>query len=236
MPTPRRDSPPVSTIRSTRPVLRPVSRDSVQDRIYAELCDALICGRLQGGQTLQIRALAATFHTSVMPVREALRRLVAEGALESSTQRPVRVPSMTPQRLDDIFQARLLVEGRAAEMAAANVDDDLLARLEKADAAFCEALANPDPDAELTANREFHFTLYAASGSPALLAIIRSLWLQTGPFLRLAVERHRPEEVGPRTLYHHDVMQALRAKDAAATRRALEADLSWSLNLLKQGA
>ncbi len=109
MARPRRDAPSPEALRSPLPVLRPVSRDSVQDRIYAELSDALICGRLQGGQTLQIRDLADAFHTSVMPVREALRRLVAEGALESATQRPVRVPHLSVQRLDDIHQARLLV-------------------------------------------------------------------------------------------------------------------------------
>ncbi len=69
MARPRRDAPSPESLRSPLPVLRPVSRDSVQDRIYAELSDALICGRLQGGQTLQIRDLADAFHTSVMPVR-----------------------------------------------------------------------------------------------------------------------------------------------------------------------
>ena len=90
MARPRRLAPSPESLRSPTPVSRPVSRDSVQDQIYAELSDALICGRLQGGQTLQIRDLADAFHTSVMPVREALRRLVAEGALESATQQPVR--------------------------------------------------------------------------------------------------------------------------------------------------
>ena len=214
------------------PELQPVSRETVQDRIYAELGEALISGRLQGGQTLQIRDLAARFRTSVMPVREALRRLVAEGALESSPQRPVRVPPMTRERLEDIFQARLLVEGRAAELAAVNADASLLGRLEDADAAFARAVSAGDVDAELQANRRFHFTLYEASRSPTLLAIIRSLWLQSGPYLRVAVERHRPEDGGPRALYHHDVLDALRRGDAPATRGALQADLRWVLALL----
>lgn len=218
---------------SLSPVLRPVSRDSVQDRVYAELSDALICGRLQGGQALQIRELAAAFQTSVMPVREALRRLVAEGALEAATQRPVRVPPLTVLRLDDIFHARLLVEGRAAEQAAARADDSLMAALSDADAAFSDAVQTQDVDAELQANRRFHFTLYEAARSPTLMAIIRSLWLQIGPYVRVAVERHRPEQGGPRTLYHHDLMNALRLKDAAATRRALEDDLGWAWQLLK---
>lgn len=216
-----------------RPALLPVSRDTVQDRIYAELSDALICGRLQGGQTLQIRDLADTFQTSVMPVREALRRLVAEGSLEASPQRPVRVPPMTRERLEDIFAARLLVEGRAAELAAVRGEPALLARLQAADAAFGRAVASRDVDAELQANREFHFTLYSAAGSPTLMGIIRSLWLQSGPYLRVAVERHRPEAAAPRATYHHDVLDALARRDAAGTREAVQADLSWVLALLE---
>ena len=163
---PRRLAPSPESLRSPSPVSRPVSRDSVQDQIYAELSDALICGRLQGGQTLQIRDLADAFHTSVMPVREALRRLVAEGALESATQRPVRVPHLSVQRLDDIHRARLLVEGHAAEKAALLADDHLLTVLSKADAEFSHALETGDVDAELQANQRFHFALYEAAQSP----------------------------------------------------------------------
>ena len=233
MARPRRDAPSPESLRSPLPVLRPVSRDSVQDRIYAELSDALICGRLQGGQTLQIRDLAEAFHTSVMPVREALRRLVAEGALESATQRPVRVPHLSVQRLDDIHQARLLVEGHAAEMAAVRADDHLLAALEVADAEFSRALQTGDVEAELQANRRFHFTLYEAAQSPTLLSMIRSLWLQSGPYVRVAVAHHKPEQGAPRTLHHHGLMQALAQRDAKAARRDLEADLDWAWRLMQ---
>lgn len=230
---PRAPEPAVVAPPAPRPALMPVSRDTVQDRIHAELSDALICGRLRGGQTLQIRDLAATFQTSVMPVREALRRLVAEGSLEAAPQRPVRVPPMTRERLEDIFAARLLIEGRAAELAAQRGDEGLPARLRAADAAFGRAVATRDVDAELQANREFHFTLYEGAGSPTLLTLIRGLWLQSGPYLRVAVERHRPEAAAPRATYHHDVMAAVERRDAVAARKALQADLRWVLALLE---
>jgi DNA-binding GntR family transcriptional regulator len=215
-------------------VSRPVSRDSVQDQIYAELSDALICGRLQGGQTLQIRDLADAFQTSVMPVREALRRLVAEGALESATQRPVRVPHLSVERLDDIHRARLLVEGHAAEKAALLADDQLLSVLSKADAEFSKALATGDMDAELQANQRFHFALYEAAQSPTLLSMIRSLWLQSGPYVRIAVAHHSTEQGAPRTLHHHGLMQALAKRDAQTARGELEADLDWAWRLMKE--
>lgn len=219
-----------------RRAVAPVARDTVQDRVYAELGDALICGRLQPGQPLTIRDLAAAFDTSVMPVREALRRLIAEKALEGQPQRSVRVPAMTPERLADLRSTRLLVEGRAAELAAAHVTPALLARLAEADAAYTAAAEAGDADGELLCNQRFHFTLYEACGSPSLLAIIRSLWLQSGPYIRTAVEqhsrRHKPNQRGQRGNVHSRIVAALRKGDVAGVRQALEADLSWAFDLL----
>ncbi len=221
---------------AVRRAVAPVSRDTVQDRVYAELGDALICGRLQPGQPLTIRDLAAAFDTSVMPVREALRRLIAEKALEGQAQRSVRVPAMTPERLADLRRTRLLVEGHAAELAAAHVTPALLAALTAADAAYIAAAEAGDADAELLCNQRFHFTLYEACGSPSLLAIIRSLWLQSGPYIRTAVERHsdrhKPSQRSTRGSFHTRIVSALRKGDVAAVRRALEADLSWAFDLL----
>jgi DNA-binding GntR family transcriptional regulator len=221
---------------AVRRAVAPVARDTVQDRVYAELGDALICGRLQPGQPLTIRDLAAAFDTSVMPVREALRRLIAEKALEGQAQRSVRVPPMTPERLADLRRTRLLVEGHAAELAAAHVTPALLTALIAADAAYIAAAETEDADAELLCNQRFHFTLYEACGSPSLLAIIRSLWLQSGPYIRTAVERHsdrhKPSQRGTRGSFHTKIVTALRKGDVAAVRRALEADLSWAFDLL----
>jgi DNA-binding GntR family transcriptional regulator len=235
---PQRAPKAVSADRSlaVRRAVAPVARDTVQDRVYAELGDALICGRLRPGQLLTIRDLAAAFDTSVMPVREALRRLIAEKALDGLPQRSVRVPPMTAERLLDLRRARLLVEGHAAELAAAHVTPALLAQLAAADAAYTAAAAAGDADQELLCNQRFHFTLYEACGSPALLAIIRSLWLQSGPYIRTAVERHsdrtRASQRSSRGSFHSRIVAALRKGDVAAVRRALEADLSWAFDLL----
>jgi len=108
-----------------------------------------------------------------------------------------------------------------------------LAALEVADAEFSHALQTGDVEAELQANRRFHFTLYEAAQSPTLLSMIRSLWLQSGPYVRVAVAHHSPEQGAPRTLHHHGLMQALAQRDAKAARRELEADLDWAWRLMQ---
>ena len=91
--------------------------DNLQEQLYQNIRSGLLSGRFQPGERLKIRDLAAEWGTSPMPVRAALQRLVAEGALEGEPQRSVRVPPMTRERYQNIFQVRLGLEGLAVELA-----------------------------------------------------------------------------------------------------------------------
>ena len=71
---------------------RPSPRETLHDRVYAELRRSLIHGVFDAGQMLRIQDLAEKLQTSTMPVREALARLVSEQALEALPNRSVRVP------------------------------------------------------------------------------------------------------------------------------------------------
>ncbi len=87
---------------SRRRTLSPVGRETLHDRVYAELRRSLIHGMFDAGEVLRIVELSETLQTSTMPVREALGRLVSEQALEALPNRSVRVPLITRERLDDL--------------------------------------------------------------------------------------------------------------------------------------
>ena len=107
---------------SRRGALSPVGRETLHDRVYAELRRSLIHGMFDAGEMLRIQDLAETLQTSTMPVREALGRLVSEQALEALPSRSVRVPLITRERLDDLARARCLIEGQIAALALAQPD------------------------------------------------------------------------------------------------------------------
>ena len=102
---------------SRRSALSPVVRETLHDRVYAELRRSLIHGMFDAGEMLRIQDLAETLQTSTMPVREALGRLVSEQALEALPSRSVRVPLITRERLDDLLRARCLIEGEMTALA-----------------------------------------------------------------------------------------------------------------------
>lgn len=105
------------------PTKSQVSRDTLQDQIYRRIREALMSGRFQPGQKLTIRGLAESLGSSLMPVREALNRLSAENAFEVTETSRIRVRMMTSERLSDIRDARVALEGLLAEKAVILLSD-----------------------------------------------------------------------------------------------------------------
>ena len=208
--------------------------DNLQEQLYQNIRAGLLSGRFQPGERLKIRDLAAQWGTSPMPVRAALQRLVAEGALEGEPQRSLRVPAMTRERFEQLLPVRINLEGLAVELAAARISKVQLDSLQACIERMETALRERDVQAYLSDNSQFHLTLYQACGNPVLLRLIESLWLQVGPFFnRLFTEADLSLRLND---FHGDCLKALQAGDAREARAAIEQDLNYFgrflLNLL----
>src|SRR5215510_9742029 len=131
------EAPTVVGINRRRP-LSPILRETLHDRVYAELRRSLIHGVFATGETLRIQELAEKLQTSTMPVREALARLVSEQALEALPNRSVRVPVINRERLEDLARARTLIEGQIVALALPNLSAADFGRLRRL-AGECEA-------------------------------------------------------------------------------------------------
>ena len=165
-----------------------VASESAKQWVYRVLRRAIMTGQFTPGEPVTINGLAETLGVSAMPVREALHRLVSEGALELLDNRRVRVPDLDPQRFEDVLDARIALETRAAERAMPFIDDLRLARLRALDQQADRALAAGDFGRLVEANFDFHRSLYEARPGSVMLPLIESLWLRLGPFMRRAGE------------------------------------------------
>lgn len=215
--------------------LAPVARQTVQDQVYGELRDNLIHGMFDAGEVLKIRDLAARLSVSTMPVREALGRLISEHAVEAMANRSARVPLITRERLEDLARARRLIEGELTALALPRLGDADIAELKELTAAY-DALAGGAIMAAREASRlnhAFHFTIYRAAGSPVLIPVVESLWMQSGPYVRAAATIYDGSDGAGATNYHHKLIEALEARDADAARAALAADIGRAFNLLR---
>ncbi len=217
--------------------LAPVGRESVQDRVYTELRRALISGLFAPGQVVTIRQLSDALMTSTMPVRDALGRLISERALEALPNRSIRVPPMTLERIDDLLRTRILIEGEAIALAAPRMTPAIVATLRGFMARWQVLRLDGDPatvDQEAALNQAFHFEIYNACGSPVLIPMIESLWLQSGPCTRAAIFAFSEAGESDSAHFHLNMIDALAAGNAQAAREALVADISRPFAFLRK--
>ncbi|WP_204353619.1 GntR family transcriptional regulator [Salinisphaera orenii] len=209
----------------------PISEATItrQEWVYRQLKEAILRGRFLPGRSITLRGIAAMLKVSLTPVREALKRLVAERALEAHDNRRFSVPEMTRAKLDDICMARITLETIAVERALPYIDADCLYRLWRLNEQVDEAIAARDIDVYLARNREFHYTFYRIEQSSVFKPLIDSLWLQFSPYMRLAVQQTGVDYVVDR---HAEALRAAQRHDARALKFAIEADVREGLGTL----
>ncbi len=208
-----------------------VRKRTIQELVYEELRRSLMTGVFTPGEKISLRRLTEQTGTSMMPVREAVNRLIAERALQVVPKRQVIVPMMTEAKFDEITRWRVELETAAAGAACRKITPEITSRLEQINAKIVVAVQNDHKEELLPLNYEFHFTIYRAAQLEVLLPMIESLWLQAGPFTYYSTP-------SPRALWdvrHHcDLITALRHRDEQAAGEALSQDILTASQFLKR--
>ncbi len=190
--------------------------------VYRRIRDMVLFGELAPGQAVTIQGLNAALDSGITPVREAIRRLTAEGALEFKGNRRVSVPELTPKHLVELGFARVAIEPHLAEMACKRMVSSDIDALETIDAQVNAAIRQGDIRAYLEQNYRFHTTLYAQSGADILGAMVQGLWLRVGPSLRIVCGRYGTANLPDK---HAEAIAALRAGQAADVAAAIRDDI-----------
>ncbi|PWJ84393.1 GntR family transcriptional regulator [Pseudaminobacter salicylatoxidans] len=201
--------------------LEALEHENLGNTVYGRIADALIKGRLAPDARLTIRDLAQSLGTSVTPVRDAILRLIQDGALVQKSARDVRVPRITIRRYKEIRQIRLELEGLAARESALKADPAAIARLRDLIARNEAAIAGKDWLAALDLNQTFHFALAEIAGMPVLRGILYRLWLQMGPLIAESYQ------AGGRIMidHHYAVLDAIARRDPDAAEQAIAQDI-----------
>ena len=198
--------------------------------VYQLLRTNLLCGKIAPGIPLTIRGLAETLKVSPMPVREALHRLACEGAVEAKNNRRVIVPFMTAGKFSELCELRILLETHAAESALPYIRDSDIANLERIDSSIDDAVQRGDIEAMSLLNQDFHRSLYSANPFQIVVPLVESVWLQLGPFSRIAINKLEKIYIVDR---HAEAMEALKQQNSFALRRAIEADIRDGIASIK---
>ena len=202
---------------------------AAHERVYRTLRQQVMHGELDPGQAMTLRGLGAQFGVSMTPAREAVRRLVAEGALTLSSSGRISTPALTPERIEELAAIRAMLEPEMAARALPRAHFALIDRLAAINAANQEAVVNHDAVAYVRTNLEFHRTLYLRAQTPAMLALCETVWLQLGPTMRALYDKLRRRDVPH---HHRVILAALRAGDEPGLRLAVRTDVTQGLRHL----
>ncbi len=204
---------------------------AAHDRVYRALRSRIMHGEIAPGAALTLRGIGREFGVSMTPAREAVRRLVAEGALTLSSSGRVSTPELSNERIEELAALRALLEPELASRALPRAHMALIDRLTAINGTIAEATAKGDAVGYIRSNLEFHRALYLRAQAPAILAMAETVWLQLGPTMRALYGRLRRAEP-PKN--HRLILAALRAGDEPGLRLAVRADVTQGLRMLAE--
>ena len=195
----------------------PADRQTLAESITGRLRQLILDGQLPPGQSLRPADLAPRLGVSVMPIREALRILEAEGLVTFKPRIGARVAAISEEDVEELYLVRGALEGLAARLAVRNLTDTDLLGLHAAFDEMTAARANDDFDTFSRWDREFHRRHFTASGRPSLVKKILDLW----DFGRriYAIAPHGRESMEPAYTAHRAILDALDSRDARAAER-----------------
>ena len=199
------------------------------ETVYRVLRDRILFGDLAPGQAVTIHGLVEELRVSMTPVREAIRRLTAEGALELKDNRRIVVPHMGPKRFDELVFARTTIEPQLAKIAAKNIKPSDIEVLKQIDGQIDMAIEKGDVHGYMRMNHAFHFTLYDNAKSQVLLPIARSLWLRYGPLSRIICGRYGTSNLEDR---HEEAIAMLEANNPSGVAEAIRKDIEQGFEIV----
>ncbi|MEO9825840.1 MAG: GntR family transcriptional regulator [Paracoccaceae bacterium] len=192
---------------------------------YHRLLSAIQEGAFQPGDRLRETDLAERFDLSRTPVREALRKLEADGIVEHKARIGAVIRSLSHSEVVELYEMRLVLERTAAELAAAHAVAAEIDEMEDLNAAISEAKNNPEKAASI--NQSFHRCIYLAARNRFLVESARALnnaLMLLGPTTLADSDRIKIV-----CRQHSDIIEAIRARDGEAAGASAEAHLQTSL-------
>jgi len=203
-------------------------RESIEQRVAQSLRSLIVAGQLPEGTQLVQRELAARLGVSQTPVRASLGRLQREGFVAVGATGRAFVSRLTREDFEEIYAARLGLEGLAARLGAATVSPKALACMRSTLGRLEQAAATQDVDAYLALRWEFYGTCYRSSGRRRLVEEVERLYWRSERYNRivLSTAQRFQESLGRYAAFFANC----EANDGLAAERGVQDSLRWAVD------
>src|SRR5207245_3165256 len=201
----------------------PLQLITAVDVAYHGIRTSILSGEFEPGMQLKLQNLGARYSISLIPVREALRLLQAEGLVESVRNKGARVAPISLAETIDVYRLRLVLETAALKLAFPHVDDELIEALEECQRDVRKIFAK-DRLQYLALLQQLHFVIYCRCGSTWTVKMLGLVWSHSDRWRRGAL----PNDVNAKTEDHIPILAALKARNLRAACKALEQHIHLS--------
>jgi DNA-binding GntR family transcriptional regulator len=212
--------------------LEPIARDSVEDRVAQALRELIVSGQLPEGTPLVQRDLARRLGVSQTPIRIGLTELQRAGLVEVGDTGRATVSRLTREDFEEIYAARLGLEGLAARVGAAAVGPEELARMRTLLSELERLARERDVDGYLRVRWQFHSACYEAAGRPRLLAEVERLFWRAERYNRIVLSSR---ERFKRSVGHYrQFYEACKAGDPRAAEKVIHDSTQWAVETISK--
>jgi DNA-binding GntR family transcriptional regulator len=202
---------------------------TLRERILFTIRAAIVNGQIPPGTRIMEPELAERFGISRTPIREAIRQLESEGLISVIPRRGAIVASISPQDIANFYELKMILEGHAARLAAKNLTENDLTKMETVNRQIEAASAKKNLSRVLDLHNEFHEIFLRACGNDILHAIVQNLVKQFQRFRLIPV---MPGKIKGSVRQHVEIIEAFRRKDAARAEKLVRKNALYGKNLL----
>ncbi len=198
----------------------------LRDEVFITLRKAILNGDLVPGQRLMEIALSEKLGVSRTPVREAIKRLEAEGLVIIIQRKGAEVAGISGSQLRDVLEVRLALEELAGELACMRITDSDIAKLKSINKNFIKMIGDPDTPASEIAKSDvdFHSVIYNATGNKRLIQMVNDFSQQ---MYRYRLEHIKElEDKSVLGAEHNEIIEAVSSKDVVWTRDAIRSHIN----------
>jgi len=210
--------------------LTPVIGLTINEIVYRKLLKAILSGDLPPGTPITISQLAATLRVSLMPVREALKRLETQNLIQFSRNRRITITELSPSDVEEIYRIRVNLESMAARRAARRREDETVEKIQH----IMDEMRVAENVGELYGkNREFHFSIYRAANMPILLQMIEGLYHRISPYIHVYIDEAM--DYSAAISCHEGIIRGMREKNPGEVAKWVSRDLAISAKISIRG-
>jgi len=207
-----------------------VKFNTISEIILKEIRKDILSGRLPAGTKIDQNQLKDRFGISVIPLREAFKRLQSEGYIDILPHRGAYVKPLSCEEIDDIYLVRAEIEALAARLALAYLNENDLKQLDKLFSEMKKMTEEGAYEKLLTLNRKFHYIIYRASGRTHLMEILDDLWNRSSRYRNLVTVK--PERAKRAIKEHQSILQACQSGDAKLLEQAVRKNVDKTREIL----